>query len=334
MRYRIVLAANIALALVATPICSVAQDGVDLVTLAAENPNGFVKTVQSELAGLGYPDLPQHGMLDSSTIAAINALCRKADVLAKCQAGPLSPVGADAVVSALTAAKASQAAAAAPVEPAEAANPTNATDAPAPAEAPAAPAPAAEAPATPAPTAPAAPEEAPAAADAPEEAPAAAAAPEEVPAAPAQPSDGTPVSSSDWYGGTENGLTATPVASGDTGVTFSIDGVATGKGWVNAYASPYIEAKPGSAWTFKVDASFTSEANAGTAVVRMAAHLADGTYISELGKGIPLVGDGPFVFSGVAPDRTEFVAAFIQMIYPEGTEVNSQLKIVSASIGR
>lgn len=324
MRYRIVLAANIALALVVTPICSVAQDGVGLVTLAAENPNAFVKTVQSELAELGYPDLPQNGLLDSSTISAINALCRKADVLAKCQAGPLSPVGADAVVSALTAAKASQAAAAAPVEPAEAANPTNGTDAPAAAEAPAAPAPAAEAPATPAPTAPAAPEEA----------PAAAAALEGVPAAPALPSDGAPVSSSDWYGGTENGLTATPLASGDTGVTFSIDGVATGKGWVNAYASPYIEAEPGSAWTFKVDASFTSEANAGTAVVRMAAHLADGTYISELGKGIPLVGDGPFVFSGVAPDRTEFVAAFIQMIYPEGTEVNSQLKIVSASIGR
>ncbi len=331
MRCRIVLAANIALALVVTPICSVAQDGVDLVALAAENPNAFVKTVQSELADLGYPDLPQNGLLDSSTIAAINSLCRKADVLDKCQAGPLSPVGANAVVSALTAAKASQAAAAAPVEPAEAASPPNATDAPAPAEAPAASAPAAEAPPTPAP---AAPEEAPAAAAAPEEAPTDASAPKEVPAAPAPPSDETPVSSSDWYGGTENGLTATPVASGDTGVTFSINGVATGKGWVNAYASPYIEAEPGSAWTFRVDASFTSEANAGTAVVRMAAHLADGTYISELGNGIPLVGDGPFVFSGVAPDRTEFVAAFIQMIYPEGTEVNSQLKIVSASIGR
>lgn len=319
MRYRIVLAANIALALVATPICALAQDGVDLVTLAAEDPNAFVKTVQSELAGLGYPDLPQNGLLESSTIKAINALCRKADVLAKCQTGPLSPVGADAVVSALAAAKASQAAASAPVEPAEAANPTSETDAPAPAEAPAAPAPAVEAPA---------------AAAAPEEAPAAAAVPEEVPAAPALTSDGTPVSSSDWYGGTENGLTATPVASGDTGVTFSIVGVTTGKGWVNAYASSYIEAEPGSAWTFKVDASFTSEANAGTAVVRMAAHLADGTYISELGEGIPLVGDGPFVFSGVAPDRTEFVTAFIQMDYALGTDVNSQLKIISASIGR
>ncbi len=329
MRYRIVLAANIALALVVTPICSLAQDGVDLVTLAAENPNAFVKTVQSELAGLGYADLPQNGQLDKSTIAALNALCRKADVLVKCQAGPLSPVGADAVVSALAAAKASQAAAAAPAEPAEAASPPNATDAPAPAEAPAAPAPAAEAPATTAPATPA-----PTAPAAPEEAPAAATAPEEVPAASAPPSDETPVSSSDWYGGTENGLTATPVASGDTGVTFSIDGVATGKGWVNAYASPYIEAEPGSAWTFRVDASFTSEANTGTAVVRMAAHLADGTYISELGKGIPLVGDGPFVFSGVAPDRTVFVVAFIQMNYPEGTEVNSQLKIISASIGR
>ena len=327
MRNRTVLAASIALAVVVAPICALAQDGGNLVDLAAKDPNAFVKAVQSDMAGLGHYEGSKNGLLDAHTISAINSLCRAADVLTDCQTGPLSPRGAAAVVKALAAAKQAQAGAAVnnePAAPAVEAAPAPAEQAPAPAEAAPAPAEAAPAPAeaTPAPA-----EAAPAPAEA-------TPAPAEAAAAPAMPSDMTEIPGSAWLGGTENGLTATPQDAGQGSVTFSVKGVAAGGGWINVYAGPSIEAAPGSAWSFTVTGSFAAGANKGTAIVRMAAYLADGNYISELAEGIPMTGDGPVVFSGVAPDGTVTVRPYIQMKYPEGTEVDSRLEVSAASIGR
>lgn len=328
MRNRTVLAASIALAVVVAPICALAQDGGNLVDLAAKDPNAFVKAVQSDMAGLGHYEGSKNGLLDAHTISAINALCRAADVLTDCQTGPLSPRGAAAVVKALAAAKQAQAGAAVnnePAAPAAEATPAPAEQAPAPAEAAPAPAGAAPAPAeaTPAPA-----EAAPAPAEA-------TPAPAEAAPAPAMPSDMTEIPGSAWLGGTENGLTATAQDAGQSSVVFSVKGVATGGGWINVYAGPSIEAAPGSAWSFTVTGSFAAGANKGTAIVRMAAYLADGNYISELAEGIPMAGDGPVVFSGVAPDGTVTVRPYIQMKYPEGTAVNGdQLQVTAASIGR
>jgi hypothetical protein len=321
MRNRTVLAASIALAVVVAPICALAQDGGNLVDLAAKDPNAFVKAVQSDMAGLGHYEGSKNGLLDAHTISAINALCRAADVLTDCQTGPLSPRGAAAVVKALTAAKQSQAGAAAqnePAAPAAEATPAPAEQVPAPAEATPTPAEQAPAPAEAAP--------APAEATPP---------PAEAAPAPAMPSDIAEIPGDAWLGGIENGLTATPQDAGQGSVAFSVKGVAAGGGWINVYAGPSIEAAPGSIWSFSVTGSFAAGANKGTAVVRMAAYLADGSYISELAEGIPMAGDGPYVFSGVAPDHTVTVRPYIQVKYPEGAVVSDdRLQITAASIGR
>lgn len=75
----------------------------DLARLAVSDPNQFVRQVQQELKDTGrYPGTVD-GLLDQETIVAINDACRAAQLIDRCHLGPLSSVGAQAVVSALRA---------------------------------------------------------------------------------------------------------------------------------------------------------------------------------------------------------------------------------------
>ena len=289
MRGRMILAIGVLVAATA-PTWALAEDGVDLVNLAATKPNAFVKAVQSEMAALGYFKQAQDGILGRPTVRAINALCRDASLAARCLAGPLSPDGAQAVVSAINAAR--EAKGLAPL-------PTGGTN-----------------------------EEKPAASEE-----TVAAAPEALPPPDALSAE-VPVPGSEWTGSSGNGLTATVLEAGDQGAAFQIAGVSTEGGWVNVYAGDSIAAEPGSAWSFSVSGSFAGSSEGG-ALVRFAAFLPDGGYISEIADGVPIEGNGPFMISGVAPEGTATVQPYIQMWYPAGTRVeNDRLQVTAASLSQ
>lgn len=296
---------------------SLAQDSQGLLDFLPDDPNGFVRTVQEQLAVAGRFDGRASGQLDRATISAINSVCRDAGVLADCQIGPLSPEGAAAVASAIgqlagePAPAEAEAMAATPESPAaQPAQPEATSTEPStpPADPAAAPADSAAVPVTPVPEELAPPE-----------------------ALVAPTTEGEQVAAKDWHSAPSFGLSAVPSQQDGTAVVVDISGTAEGRGWVNVYAGKKRPAAAGTSWTFVVDGTFSSE-TAANAVVRLASQKADGSYLGEVALGTVMDGTGSFVAEGVAPADTAFVVPYIQVTYPPGTVANGTLQITGASV--
>jgi hypothetical protein len=138
------------------------------------------------------------------------------------------------------------------------------------------------------------------------------------------------IAAQDWRSAPSFGLSAVP-AQQDGAVVFDIAGTAEERGWVNIYAGRKQPAAPGTSWTFVVDGTFSSEA-AATAVVRLAAQKADGSYLGELALGTAIEGTGKFAAEGLAPAETAFVVPYIQVTYPVGIEAGGTLQITGGSL--
>lgn len=305
MRSKILAGLSVTVMALLAGIPASAQDADGALGLLPDDPNGFIRVVQEKLADAGLYGGRISGTLNRATVAAINAACRDAGLLADCQTGPLTPRGSAAVIAALATFDTPEA----PAEPV--------ADAPKPAEAvePVTETPVAETPEPEVETAaPAA--EAPAAADV--------AAVDVAAATPVATGDIAP---SDWSTPPTNGLSVEPV-SGDAGASFSVVGTATGGGWINLPAKGFATA-PGASVSLKLTGSFVGDAEA---TVRLAARRQDGSYLGEIRGAVATLADsGEITIRGVAPEGTGLVVPYIRIAYPDAAIADGKLSIVSSS---